>query len=126
MISAALEKEKKVALPRCEDRFGQMTFRLIRDVGELTPGIFGSPEPSETALRVSDTDLSRPDAFALIPALAYDREGYRLGYGKGYYDRFLSASAEPLPEFFTAICFSISFPEAFLTGRSACWSATEG
>ena len=31
-----------------------------------------------------------------------------------------------LPEFFTAICFSISFPEAFLTGRSACWSATEG
>ena len=90
LISAALEKEKKVALPRCEDRFGQMTFRLIRDVGELTPGIFGSPEPSETALRVSDTDLSRPDAFALIPALAYDREGYRLGYGEGYYDRFLS------------------------------------
>ena len=43
-----------------------------------------------SALRVSDTDLSRPDAFALIPALAYDREGYRLGYGKGYYDRFLS------------------------------------
>ena len=34
LISAALEKEKKVALPRCEDRFGQMTFRLIRDVGE--------------------------------------------------------------------------------------------
>ena len=59
-------------------------------IDELTPGIFGSPEPSETALRVSDTELSRPDAFALIPALAYDREGYRLGYGKGDYDRFLS------------------------------------
>ena len=91
LISSALEKGKTVALPRCEDRFGQMTFRLIRDVGELTPGIFGSPEPSETALMVSDTELSRPDAFALIPALAYDREGYRLGYGKGYYDRYLGS-----------------------------------
>ena len=56
LISAALEKEKKVALPRCEDRFGQTTFRLILSMWALTPGMFCSPEPSTTPPLMSVTE----------------------------------------------------------------------
>ena len=54
---------------------------------ELTIGSFSVPEPlAEAPLYRNDSSLT----VCVIPALAYDGQGYRLGYGKGYYDRFLT------------------------------------
>ena len=75
------------AFPRCGDKKGEMDFYLISDLDELAVGAYGIREPKQDAQRISDFS----DAVVFVPALAFDREGYRLGYGGGYYDRFLSA-----------------------------------
>jgi 5-formyltetrahydrofolate cyclo-ligase len=65
---------------------GVMTFKYITDVSQLTKGFFSAPEPREDC---EEFKGSR-HAVCVIPAIAFDRQGYRLGYGKGYYDRYLT------------------------------------
>ncbi|MEO1132360.1 MAG: 5-formyltetrahydrofolate cyclo-ligase, partial [Cyanobacteria bacterium J06639_1] len=72
-------------LPRCLPK-GQLAWHEYRPARDrLAPGKFGIHEPSASAPRVN---LDRVDAV-LVPALACDCQGYRLGYGGGYYDRLL-------------------------------------
>lgn len=92
-IEEALFRGKKVALPLCEKASGIMTFRYISGKKDLSPGAFGVLEPAENAPKVQKKDLLKKSTLMVIPALAFDREGYRLGYGKGYYDRYLNGFA---------------------------------
>lgn len=87
IIRRALADGKRVAVPRCVPGTRNMEFYLIRGLEELAPGTFGvlEPEPNPKNLL---TDFSH--GLCLIPALCYDWKGFRLGYGKGYYDRFLA------------------------------------
>ncbi len=87
IIRRALADGKRVAVPRCVPGTRNMEFYLIRGLEELKPGTFGvlEPEPDPKNLL---TDFSH--GLCLIPALCYDWKGFRLGYGKGYYDRFLA------------------------------------
>ena len=86
LIETALSMGKEVYLPLCDKTEpGKMDFHRIASLDALVPGSFGVPEPSETA------PLWNPEgkrAVCIIPALAYGKDGHRLGYGKGYYDRF--------------------------------------
>lgn len=87
-IRQALSDNKTVAVPRCVNGTRDMIFYIIKSFEDLETGAFSVREPiPEKCAALSDFD----DAFCIVPALVYDRYGYRLGYGKGYYDRFLSA-----------------------------------
>ncbi len=76
------------AFPRSEKN-GAMTFHKIESLSALKEGRFGVPEPDENAPLIEKGSLSSTD-ICLVPALAYDTCGYRLGYGGGYYDRYLA------------------------------------
>lgn len=90
IMYAALDAGKRLALPLCEKEPGIMTFRLIDDPDMLVPGSYGVMEPPADA-PVCGTELIRAkDAILAVPALAFDKKGFRLGYGGGYYDRFLA------------------------------------
>lgn len=86
IISKALSDGKRVAVPRCVPGTREMEFYLIESLDELSPGTFGVLEPVPNPGRLL-RDFSH--SICVVPALACDRNGYRLGYGGGYYDRFL-------------------------------------
>lgn len=84
LIRTLMERGKRVALPVCLPHRG-MEARIIMDVDQLVPNRYGIPEPDDACPVVDKADI----AVALIPHLLCDREGYRLGWGGGYYDRWL-------------------------------------
>lgn len=63
-----------------------LDFRRVERIDDMEVGAFGICEPSKTAPSVEIGSRT----VCVVPALAFDREGYRLGYGKGFYDRFLA------------------------------------
>lgn len=77
---------KKVAVPRCIPGTRDMEFHYINSFDDLSPGTFSVLEPSENAPIVEDFD----GCLMVLPAITVDADGYRLGYGKGYYDRYMS------------------------------------
>ncbi|RMF86283.1 MAG: 5-formyltetrahydrofolate cyclo-ligase [Nitrospinota bacterium] len=88
MVRSALQLGKQVAVPLVDTQRRGLRISLVTDVDrDLQPGHFGILEPRPDAIReVSPEDVD----IALIPGVAFDRSGGRLGRGGGYYDRFLS------------------------------------
>jgi 5-formyltetrahydrofolate cyclo-ligase len=79
---------KKLVLPRLTAPPRHLQLHVVEDLDRhLIPGVWDIPEPDPA--RCAATDLSQVD-FAVVPALAVDRGGYRLGYGAGYFDRLLT------------------------------------
>lgn len=87
----AIKDGKRIAFPRCKSDDRTMTFHYVTDIREVNElSEYKIPEPSEYA-PVFDPDFCKKEKnVCLIPALVYDNDGYRLGYGKGYYDRYLT------------------------------------
>ncbi len=87
LIEDALRRGKTVVAPRCVPNTVAMDFYRINGMADLEPASFSVLEP-KTDRCEKITDFS--DSICVVPGLLFDEQGYRLGYGKGYYDRFLS------------------------------------
>lgn len=83
LLQQAMADGKQVALPKCRD--GEMRFIRMEDLCHVQRSRFGAPEPIADAPVAEDRN-----ALVLMPGLAFDAAGHRMGYGGGYYDRFLS------------------------------------
>lgn len=87
IIIRAWKDGKSVIVPKCIDGTHEMDFYRIRSYNDVEPGTFGVLEPVEDKAKKVTTFKN---SICIVPALSYDKFGYRLGYGGGYYDRFLS------------------------------------
>lgn len=84
ILQQALSAGKSVCVPRCI-RQGEMQAHRIFSMRELHPGKYGILEPEATSPEISSSEID----LIIVPALACDVHGYRIGYGGGYYDRYL-------------------------------------
>lgn len=95
IIERAWADGKRVAVPKVMG--GDMVFIWIDSFDAVAPGYRGIPEPIEDCPVADD-----PRALVLMPGLAFDPDGHRVGYGGGFYDRFLAKEPDhPL----VALCY---------------------
>ena len=86
-IECALRDGKTVAVPRCLPGHC-LEFVAIASLEQLVAAPFNLLEPSRELPALTESQMS--NAICIVPALLVDTKGYRLGYGAGFYDRFLS------------------------------------
>ncbi len=87
LAKRVIESCRVLAYPRIEDKY-TMVFARVRDpTMDLTLGRYGILEPSDSC------EMVKPDLI-IVPGLVWDERGYRIGYGKGYYDRYLSSNPD--------------------------------
>ena len=87
LIRATLDQEKRVLIPVVKKGDIELFFSEIKDLGsELAPGTFGILEPKPE--NVHPVSLDTVDVI-FVPGIVWDREGYRLGWGRGYFDRVI-------------------------------------
>jgi 5-formyltetrahydrofolate cyclo-ligase len=90
LIKNLLKKEKRVAVPLVKNK-NELIFSELKKWEELEPGTYGILEP----IREREVGESKIDIF-IVPGIAFDEGCYRIGWGKGYYDRVLERASHAL------------------------------
>ncbi len=88
ILADARQRGKRICVPKCL-KGHRMIARQICSETDLTEQTFGIPEPGEQCSEIAPEEID----LCLVPALACDASGIRLGYGGGFYDRFLPQTA---------------------------------
>ena len=87
----ALSAGKIVAFPKCNVKDNTMEYRIVHDLSELVPGALDILEPAaDTEIYDYIARAQRDHAVCIVPGVVFDIQGYRIGYGRGFYDRFLN------------------------------------
>lgn len=86
IIQMAFADGKRVAVPRCIPGTRKMEFYYITSLDDLEPGSFSVMEPKDDMPMLTDFDK----CLMIMPGIQFDTNGYRIGYGKGYYDRYMA------------------------------------
>ena len=105
IFALAKEKGKRVAFPRCNTEDRTMKFHFVDSLDELEPCAYNIREPKEEA-EIYDSEETKGSALCIVPGLAFDVYGYRLGYGKGYYDKFMHS--------FKGSCIGVAYTHQIL------------
>ena len=101
ILEQALKDGKRVAIPKCYGN--EMRFIWMEDLTQVEKSSCGIPEP------VSDAPVADDQtALVLMPGMAFDRQGHRIGYGGGFYDKFLAAEPDHPT---VALCFDFQMVE---------------
>lgn len=92
ILCMAIDRKKKVAIPRCEIQNGieKMNYYFVDNFDNLIVNKFLIREPDSNRNKIFINNLNYENIIMFIPAIVYDRRGYRVGYGRGYFDRYLS------------------------------------
>lgn len=102
LFRTACSTGKLIAYPRV--RGADLEFVRVADASELVPGAFGVLEPQgEQVLFPASLDM------VVVPGVGFDRRGFRMGYGKGFYDRGLHCSRRP--GCLVGLCFELQLLE---------------
>ena len=100
MLRQAQLDGKRVAVPKC---YGdEMRFIWLDDLSRVEKGYANIPEPIDDGPIADD-----PTALVLMPGLAFDPQGHRIGYGGGFYDKFLAREMHPT----LALCYDFQMLE---------------
>ncbi len=94
LIDDALREGKTVAVPWINKEKKLMEAKIIKDLEDMHPGLYGilEPSPEAEALKYQDIDI------IITPGVAFDNLGGRIGYGGGYYDKFLAEVKGRVPK----------------------------
>ncbi|SFS90500.1 5-formyltetrahydrofolate cyclo-ligase [Marininema halotolerans] len=93
---------KKVVLPRALPAKRSLSFYEVNHFRDITIGVYGIQEPlAKEEARIDPKVLD----LALVPGVAFDHHGYRLGYGGGYYDRFFAGEGSSIVRYGVAYSF---------------------
>ena len=105
ILQQALDDGKRIAVPKV---YGdEMKFIYLTDLTQVAEGYSGIPEPVADGPVADD-----PTALVLMPGLAFDKEGHRIGYGGGFYDKFLTKEPEHPT---VALCYGFQISEELPT-----------
>jgi 5-formyltetrahydrofolate cyclo-ligase len=88
-----LRDGKMAVLPRADRTTKQLSLHRVKGRDDLVAGVWGILEPKDDLPTVPITQID----MLLMPGVAFDRKGNRLGYGAGFYDRMLSAAGDKKP-----------------------------
>lgn len=105
LLEQALVEGKRVAVPKV---YGdEMRFIYLEDLSQVEKGYAGIPEPVADGPVADDKE-----ALVLMPGLAFDRQGHRIGYGGGFYDKFLAKEPQHPT---AALCYEFQMMDALET-----------
>ncbi len=110
---------KQLFLPRTDAREKTMCFYKVEDLKKLKKGDFGVPEPrgGEAVEQVMESGaFSREKILMVMPGVAFDGKGYRLGYGGGFYDRYLQRYGTML----TSVMIAFAEQETWIIPAETC------
>ena len=104
MIKDALKLGKRIVVPISDVKNKKLILSELKNLNELEPGAFNILEPKKEFFRpVSPDDID----LVIIPGVAFDKDGDRIGYGMGFYDRFLRSMKKNIPVVALAYEFQI-------------------
>lgn len=104
IIEHCQQNGKNIYIPLCVTETKEMIVSLFDSGIKLTTSNYGVQEPSRETIKIADRNILDT---AIVPGAVFDRRGYRIGYGAGYYDKFFSHTSKQIYKIALAYSFQI-------------------